>query len=331
MKPLLQNIQSLIYIIACVCMLIFIVQCGKISTSEPKTVIVMELDESYNFSHIDRDTGIDKNIDIIRSRIQGAGIGDPDIQKSGDNRIIIELPATADMDRVYQLIGHNGNLEFRLVYEPDEIIMIVNYIHNYPLFLDSTHGNNTTNFAEYNIFHNSLQYSETGMIGVKEEHINKVNTILGSINNEIPNDIPGEFIWGEKLESASDGDYEIKYRQLYYVKAEVEISSSDIKSARASQTLPDITHTGTYVVDVQLTNSGTKKFSRTTARNIGSHVAIILDREVYMAPRINGRIPNGRTQISGLSTFKEAEDIVNILLSGQMAIPMNIIQQYRSK
>ena len=46
-----------------------------------------------------------------------------------------------------------------------------------------------------------------------------------------------------------------------------------------------------------------------------------------MTPVINDKIPNGQVSISGFENAKEAKDVSNILKSGKLIAPINIIEE----
>ncbi|MBO9728167.1 MAG: protein translocase subunit SecDF [Chitinophaga sp.] len=61
--------------------------------------------------------------------------------------------------------------------------------------------------------------------------------------------------------------------------------------------------------------------------NTFNYVAIVLDNIVYSAPSIQGEIAGGRSSISGSFTIEEASDLANILKSGKMPAPAQIVQE----
>lgn len=60
---------------------------------------------------------IDKNIITIRNRM--ASLGEPIIQRQGDNRIIVQLPGIQDTARAKELLGSTATLEYRAVVDGD--------------------------------------------------------------------------------------------------------------------------------------------------------------------------------------------------------------------
>jgi preprotein translocase subunit SecD len=60
---------------------------------------------------------IEQAIETIRNRVDQFGVSEPVIQRSGTNRIMVQLPDVTDLERVKKTIGSVAKLEFRLVHE----------------------------------------------------------------------------------------------------------------------------------------------------------------------------------------------------------------------
>jgi preprotein translocase subunit SecD len=67
-------------------------------------------------ANVSNDT-LDQAINVIRSRVDGVGVAEPDIQRQGKN-IVIQLPGVKDKDRVLALVGQTAQLRFRPVLAP---------------------------------------------------------------------------------------------------------------------------------------------------------------------------------------------------------------------
>ena len=72
---------------------------------------------------------------------------------------------------------------------------------------------------------------------------------------------------------------------------------------------------------------GARKWRTLTAENVGRRIAVVLDDYVYTAPGVNGEIPNGQSEISGNFTLVEAQDLANILKSGSLPAPTQIVEE----
>jgi len=66
-------------------------------------------------------------------------------------------------------------------------------------------------------------------------------------------------------------------------------------------------------IDFTLNDEGAARFGEITRENVGHRLAIILDGELYSAPRINGAIEGGRGQITGQFEVKAAHELANVL------------------
>lgn len=58
---------------------------------------------------------LDKSVDILRGRIDSAGVAEPEISRESANNIFIQLPGTGDPQRLLGLIGRTAQLQFRQV------------------------------------------------------------------------------------------------------------------------------------------------------------------------------------------------------------------------
>ena len=78
------------------------------------------------------------------------------------------------------------------------------------------------------------------------------------------------------------------------------------------------------VVSMQMNTEGTRIWANLTKMNVGRAIAIVLDEVVYSAPRVNGEIPGGSSQISGRFTQADTKDLANTLNSGKMPAPLRV-------
>ena len=81
------------------------------------------------------------------------------------------------------------------------------------------------------------------------------------------------------------------------------------------------------VVSMTMTPDGAREWAAITKRNIERPVAIVLDGMVYSAPNIKNEITGGVSQISGHFTAQQTQDLANVLKSGKMPAPTNIVSE----
>jgi preprotein translocase subunit SecD len=84
---------------------------------------------------------------------------------------------------------------------------------------------------------------------------------------------------------------------------------------------------GNWQVAIEFTATGTRIFAELTEQNVGKHLAIILDGNLYSAPRINERIPGGRAVITGQFTVEDARDLAIVLRAGALPAPVSILEE----
>ncbi|NRA70741.1 MAG: protein translocase subunit SecD [Gammaproteobacteria bacterium] len=58
---------------------------------------------------------VEQNITIIRSRVNELGVAEPDVQRQGEDRIVVQLPGIQDTARAKELLGATATLEFHMV------------------------------------------------------------------------------------------------------------------------------------------------------------------------------------------------------------------------
>ena len=81
------------------------------------------------------------------------------------------------------------------------------------------------------------------------------------------------------------------------------------------------------VISFTLNSEGAQIFGDFTAKNVGNHLAIVLDGKVYSAPVINERIGGGSGQISGNYTMEGAQDLAIALRSGALLAPIYVMEK----
>jgi preprotein translocase subunit SecD len=62
-----------------------------------------------------RNTAVEQSIEIVRSRIDELGTNEPNIQRQGADRILVQLPGVDDPERVKDLLGRTARLTFHLL------------------------------------------------------------------------------------------------------------------------------------------------------------------------------------------------------------------------
>lgn len=68
-----------------------------------------------------RDYAISQNLIIIRKRINQIGVAEPNVQRQGQERILVQLPGIQDPARAKEILGSAATLELRMVDENNDV------------------------------------------------------------------------------------------------------------------------------------------------------------------------------------------------------------------
>ena len=80
-------------------------------------------------------------------------------------------------------------------------------------------------------------------------------------------------------------------------------------------------------INFTLTGRGPKAFGDFTSANVGRSFAIVLDGKVISAANVRTPILSGSGRITGSFTMEEANNIAIVLRSGELAAPLNVVEQ----
>ncbi len=83
---------------------------------------------------------------------------------------------------------------------------------------------------------------------------------------------------------------------------------------------------GGYQIAFELTNDGADIFGTHTSENVGSYLAIVLDKIVISAPRIQSAITEGSGVITGQFDYESANNLAIQLRYGSLPIPLKIVE-----
>ncbi|HEV2571757.1 MAG TPA: protein translocase subunit SecD [Beijerinckiaceae bacterium] len=91
--------------------------------------IVLSITEAGTQERIRR--AVDQAIEVIRRRIDALGTTEPNIQRQGTDRVLVQVPGLQDTQRLIEIVGTTAKLEFRLVadpgYNPGDVDMLNEY------------------------------------------------------------------------------------------------------------------------------------------------------------------------------------------------------------
>jgi preprotein translocase subunit SecD len=155
-----------------------------------------------------------------------------------------------------------------------------------------------------------LKLVERGPVSTREE-------LLQGAGGALP---PGTEVLSGISEATAPGE---RPATVYYlVQKSPVVTGRDLRTAR--QTLDEYNRPA---VSFSLKQDGAVKFGNATGSNIGRNLAIILDKQVYSAPVIEGRITDEGRISGGNFTPTSAQDLALTLRSGALPASLTYLEE----
>ncbi len=280
-------------------------------------------DEIVAFLKIQRDAALDRAIEIIRTRVDRFGVTEPSIIKQGQSRIVVELPGVDDEERVRNLLKGTARLEFRTGADAQDFSNFRNRaIEFYNVEADSSDSLNLNGPSNTLLERMSFIQTQSPYVfgyAMAEDTAAIIDLLSTSdIQRLIPRNTV--VLWGSRSLSFEGG---VEQFALYGVRDNAELTGEVIEEA-SIQFDPT---TNVPEVSMGMNSEGARIWSRITGANIGKPIAIVLDGYVVSYPNVSTKITGGNSSITGLENVSEAEDLVNILLSGALPAPLRIMEE----
>ncbi|MCD6163642.1 MAG: protein translocase subunit SecD [candidate division Zixibacteria bacterium] len=295
---------------------------------------------------------LDRVLEIIRNRVDKIGVAEPQIQTSGIDRIVVDLPGFTDIEQAKKLIGETAQLQFKLLPTPEVTQALINQIDSILVLVktdssdisskDETEALSDTSMeAIVDIFEEQAPGEDTSAESEEDYysqhpfmrlvHQNDGTRLVISrtdyyeaqrllnfpeVQAIIPKDI--QLAWATR-------DFYIgerAYQSLYFLKKQVELSGDHLIDAN-----PTFDQFRRPVVNFELDGAGAKMFSALTGANVDKPLAIVLDDRVESAPVIRSRIRDkGQIELGGNATWDEARLLSVVLKAGALPAKVDIIQ-----
>ena len=296
---------------------------------------------------------VDRAIEIVRNRVDQYRVSEPNIQKQGTRRIIVELPGVKDEREVQTLLQGTAKLEFRLLRDPAIAYRVMQSIDDFLAgkvtadtaaasktakkeekpkdALDDLLGGNkpatsdTSKEAQFMREHPFFSYVSPDQRNTGEGYVLDINRdrvmrliARPDVQRILPIDF--EFLWSAKTDLSPDGK---KFYRIYAVKRVPELTGGVVVNARASVDPND----NRPIVNMEMNAEGSREWARITGANVNKRIAITLDNAVFSAPTVINKIVGGHSQITGMESPNEARLLEIVLRAGALPAPVSIIEQ----
>ncbi len=140
-----------------------------------------------------------------------------------------------------------------------------------------------------------------------------------------------KFMWGSKEveQKNEEGQVVATYFELFAIKqtdskGKAALSGDIITDARKDY---DQRQGGVPLISMSMNSEAAQKWATITGANKGKCVAVVMDNMVFSAPRVNGAITGGQSQITGNFTDAEADALAAILSAGKLPAPAHIVEE----
>lgn len=254
--------------------------------------------------------------------------------------IQVNVPKSANTERLQSFLTRRGRLEFwetynnepvgydtgifECLYQANELIkkrndkealadeddMADSYESRYPLF-SILHPSVDTEGRPYH----------TPVIGqAAASDTARINELLSlpEVCGALPQNL--RFMWTAKPNS--NDYYDLIALKVSTRDGKAPLDGSVIVDAKARESR----YTSSWEVFIAMSKEGAISWSRLTADNISRAVAMVVDGKVYSYPIVQSEIVGGKSIISGNFTQEEAEDMAIMLKSGELPVPVRLIE-----
>lgn len=150
----------------------------------------------------------------------------------------------------------------------------------------------------------------------------EINSLVNSVVAKEIFPVDLSLKWGVKSEDKAG-----KVFALYAIKTTGKNGRAPLEGEVVIEAKDEFDQYGNPCVSMKMNTEGARKWSALTEANVNHAIAIVLDNYVYSAPNVKGKIDGGSSQISGNFTTNDTKDLANVLESGKMPAPAQIVQE----
>ena len=312
--------------------------------------LALEIDESRG-AVTNKAEAIDRALTVIRTRIDEFGVSEPNVQKVGEDRIVVELPGIEDPDRAIDVVQKSAFLQFQITDETNALQRVLPRLDAIIRDQGLARGTTTTDTPAPRTGIEGL-LDDTTAAGADTAAGDSVPGLLATTDGPLSSllqqgQIPGEFYVATKdvptvtrylaapqVEAALPPGKVLRwmhdsvslganwYRPLYVLDARPIITGEFLVDAQPGTDPRDGT-----IVTFEFNNQGGSRFRRETERHIQDNMAIVLDDRVMGQPPVIQSAIGTRGQITmGGRDLQAAQDLALVLRAGSLPAPLKVME-----
>ncbi len=281
------------------------------------------------------DDSIRRVIEIIQNRVDQFGVAEPTIQKQGNNRVIVELAGIQDSERARDLLQSTALLELMIVKNMESTSALIRQLDSFSLVKNENISKNIGELDELfnkaettDLSFSSLLISVGGELAISSKNLISLKDMLSESDVKKILEATNSVILtsNSSITLINEIGEEEEFFTLYHLFKNAELTGGAIEDAQMRLSQSGVS-AGQAVVELEMSNEGSREWARITGANINNRIAIVLDKKVHMAPVIRSQIFGGGTIIEGLDSIQEAEDIAIVLRAGALPVPVSIVEE----
>lgn len=168
-------------------------------------------------------------------------------------------------------------------------------------------------------------------ISIEIPGVQDANAILEELGQ------PGSLYFIRQNDSSGNPNYSINADGTAYeltktideleADGSIVLTGNEVESASAGTYADSTTNATKYAVSLKLNDEGTTAFAAATqeAYAAGESIAIYYDGELVSVPDVNNVIENGEAEITGMSSYEEAESLASTIRIGGLNVELEEI------
>jgi preprotein translocase subunit SecD len=317
----------------------------------------LEVDDSRQVV-ADKGDALDRALKTVRTRVEGFGVSEAVVQKTGNDRIIVQLPGETEQERAAAVIREQAFLQFQITDKTQALERVLPRLDAIVkqrglasatatrtpaapapttrglqgLLTAADSGKDTTKVASADsaqadsivagggAFSNLIQQGG-GMPGeyfVKSTDVPILQRFLADSVVRAALPPAKDLLWGSDSTVMAGATY----KALYVVDARAIMTGEHLKDAR-----PNTSPLEGTIVQFTLDNTGGRRFRNETGKNVGNYMAIVLDDRVMGRPPIiqSAISTNGQITMGG-KDLAAAQDLALVLRAGALPVPLRIAE-----
>jgi len=318
--------------------------------------LALEVDESKG-AVPQKAEALDRAMKVVRSRIDQFGVSEPVVQRSGNDRIIVELPGIDDPQRAQEVVQKSAFLQFQITDKTGalekampRLDAAVKNLGRAPSAAAPAKTDTTavaTTAGPSGLFTADTTAKPAGD-STKADTAAVAATTGGGFSKLIQQgQMPGEYFVAEsdiptletylqrpEIQALIPPGKEILfgsdsaqlanklYRTIYVVDSKPIITGENLVDAK-----PNSSPTEGTIVEFQFNNEGGRRFRNETSKHIKDYMAIVLDDRVMGRPPVIQSAIGSRGQITmGGRDLQAASDLALVLRAGSLPTPLKIAE-----